>query len=199
MCQQTNSLTTASPKMGLSKPCSQTQLLQPQQEIPTLCSHLALVLSHHSNGSSSNGSADWRSWDNAAQWCAHIYCQYEAFTHRLHILRTELQQYERLFVLSDSGCCLLWWSVRSCGNKKTYHKTLVKGRVHCFEYAAVWVPFCFTLVALTSFVVLWSQEYAERVDLCLSISKQTSNTLTLMGYLKHRCKSIRKIYRSHLL
>lgn len=60
--------------------------------------------------------------------------------------------------------------------KRTYHKTLVKCRVHCFEDAAVWFPFCFTLIALASFVVLRSQEYAERVDLCLVMSKETLNT-----------------------
>lgn len=42
--------------------------------------------------------------------------------------------------------------------KRTHHKTLVKGRVHCLEDAAVWFPFCFTLIALASFVVFRRQE-----------------------------------------
>lgn len=61
--------------------------------------------------------------------------------------------------------------------KRTYHKTLIKGRVQCFEDAAVWFPFCFTLIALASFVVFRKQEYAVRVDLCLMVLRQKSNTL----------------------
>ena len=142
-------------------------------------SFLASALSYHGNCSSGDSSADRRSWDNAAQWRAHIYCHYEAFPHRLHILGAEWKQRKRLIVLSNATDCYFHpIFTRSCENERTYHKACVKGSVHSFEDAAVWCPFCFTLVALASFVVLWSQEYTERVDLCLTISRWKSKTLS---------------------
>lgn len=48
-----------------------------------------LASSYHGDGGGSNGGADRRSRDNAAQGGAHVHRQYEAFTHRLHVLRTE--------------------------------------------------------------------------------------------------------------
>lgn len=82
------------------------------------------------------------------------------------------------FVLADATDAAVFFDGLSEVMKlnRTYHKALVKSRVHCFEDAAVWFPFCFTLIALASFVVFRSQEYVDRVELCLVIYRQTLNT-----------------------
>lgn len=149
--------------MGQPEPCLKMQLFQ-----LTRWHHLAVVQSYHGNSGCSSSSADRRSWDNAARWPAHIYCHNKAFTHRLHILRTESQQ-NRSFMLNN--CCwhLLQQLEKVLKITTTYHKALVKGRVHSFKDVAVCFPFQFTLIAMAFFVVFCSQKYTERVDLCLVI------------------------------
>lgn len=96
---------------------------------------------YHGDGGSSNGGADRRSWDNAAEGGAHIHRQYEAFTHRLDVLRTE---WEGLVPLAG---------VAALRQAQTHRKALVKGRIHGFDDAAVRLPFSLSLVSLASFVV----------------------------------------------
>lgn len=152
MYQQTNSLTQASSEALLTDAAVPTAATLTH----TLRSYLAL-LSYHGDSCSSDSGADWRPWDNAAQRCAHVYGYNKAFTHRLHVLRTELQQHKRLGVY---WCYWLPPSLIICEKRGggTYCKTLVKGRVHCFEDAAVWFPLRLTLIALASFVVFSRQE-----------------------------------------
>lgn len=97
--------------------------------------------SHHDDGGGGNGGADRRSRDNAAQRGAHVHRQYEAFTHRLDVLRTE---WEGLVPLAG---------VAALRQADTHHEALVKGRIHGFDDAAIGLPFSLSLVSLTSFVV----------------------------------------------
>lgn len=59
------------------------QLSQPSRRFS-----VGLVSSYHGDGGGSNGGTDRRPRDNAAQGGAHVHRQYEAFTHRLEVLRT---------------------------------------------------------------------------------------------------------------